>query len=162
MKKIQRIALLLALLPMIGKLAGFAYGVSAGDSQSFFILMHIFLLLVGVFFALRMQTPDSSFLEDVKQGMKAVGVYSMASAFFMYVYYKFIDTQYFPNKIASMVANTDLAATGKTSEDITTTYETFFTAFNWTTLSLVAWMLAGLIYTVLLTLLHRKVLRKLQ
>lgn len=160
MKKITNIAFLLALLPMIGKLAGFALGIPASDSQSYFILLHMLLLLIGVFVALRYQPTDSSFLEDIKQGMKAVGAYSIANAIFLFFFYKTIDIAYFPNRIASMVARTNDLPPGKTIEDIAATYEQFFTAFNWSTLSLLAWMLSGLLYTVLFTVLHRKVLRK--
>ncbi|MFT6844824.1 MAG: hypothetical protein ACJAUV_001012 [Flavobacteriales bacterium] len=162
MDSIKRNALILAAFPMTGKLVGYATDVSASSSQTFFILLHILLLLVGVFLTLRLQPSQNSFLEDVKMGMKTVGLYSISNALFLYIFYKFIDVTYFATKIADMVDKTDLSAARKTAEEVSATYETFFTAFNWSTLSLVAWMVMGLIYTVLLTLLHRKVLRKFQ
>lgn len=137
---------------MIGKLAGFAMGVPASDSQSYFILLHMLLLLIGVFVALRYQPTESSFLEDIKQGMKAVGAYSISNAVFLYFFYKLVDTQYFPNRVAEIIARTP-------PEKVDNVVQ-FFTPFNWTTVSLLAWMLSGSLYTVLFTLLHRKVLRK--
>lgn len=156
----KRIAFLLALIPIIGKLLSFAAGVPSGSSQPFFILIHLLLLLVGVFFALLWQNNASGFIEDVKEGMKTVGIYSSANAIFLFFYYKFVDVNHFPNRIAAIVEKTNELPAGKSIDEMTATYEQFFTAFNWATISLVSWIIVGLLYTLIFTILHRKVLRK--
>lgn len=158
--RVRQIVFIAALLPVIAKLVAFMAGVSAQDTQTGFIIGHLLLILLGVFFAQMFQPADSTFIEDVKMSMKNVGTYSIINAAFLFIYYKYIDIAYFPNRIASMVEQTNNLPEGTSVEQVTETYELFFTAFNWSTLSLLAWMITGVIYTLLFTAFHRKFLRK--
>jgi len=124
--------------------------------------IHLLALLLVVFFAQRgaMQADRNiTFPMLVRTGFRNAAVYALLIAVFAYALYVWIDPLYFPIHINERV---DLAvADGIAEADARKRFETMFSPFNYATLTLVAFMGAGIVYALLVGAFHHKVLRKL-
>ena len=124
--------------------------------------IHLLALLLVVFFAQRsamVSDRNITFPMLVRAGFRNAAVYALLIAVFAYALYVWIDPLHFPIHINERV---DMAvADGIAEADARQRFETMFSPFNYATLTLVAFMGAGIVYSLLVGVLHHKVLRKL-
>ncbi|MEO8067094.1 MAG: DUF4199 family protein [Flavobacteriales bacterium] len=124
--------------------------------------IHLLALLFIVFFAqhaaLR-KDREITFPMLVRTGFRNAAVYALLIAVFAYVLYVWIDPLYFPIHINDRV---DMAiADGIPEADARQRFEAIFSPLNYATITLVAFMGAGIVYALLVGALHHKMLRKL-
>lgn len=120
---------------------------------------NIFILMTGVFFAIRLYKVNvkesSSYLDDFKAGMRVASLYAVGMAVFLYFYYEFIDTAYFESRIGMIKSvnsdNPDFDP-AKAREMLEFVYSAFFNS----TVSLLGYLLLGSFYSALIAFLVRK------
>lgn len=151
-----RIGLLLALLAIGLKLFGFYYQIGGADQGSYFVMLHLLLLLIGAFAGIRMSASDVHSIELFKNGMRAVATYTILYCAYLYVHYKFIDAMYFETRIDEIVQNSPEASRGQNEKN----FRSVFTPFNYATITLLGFVASGALYTFLLTVLESKVMRR--
>lgn len=153
-----RIGFILALIAMAMKVFAFYYGIGGVDQGKYVILLHLFLILLGTFVTVTTANKESDWVDQIKTGMKAVSTYAILYCIFLYFHYKYIDTIYFEERISAIA--TSLPEEGKNKGE--KNLNSFFTPFNYATITLVSFMVSGAIYTFLITALDRKVLRNIK
>lgn len=120
---------------------------------------NIFVLMSGVFFAIRLfksqEEKATEYLDDFKAGMRIAALYAIAMAAFLYLYYEFIDPTYFESyplgaeEKTKEMAGEELAKAKETLEFAKSAY------FN-STISLLGFLLLGSFYSALIAFLVRK------
>jgi hypothetical protein len=132
---------------------------------------YLFLLLLTIIFSLKEKKKNnkeqSSFSEDFTYSMQSVGYFVLIISVFTFVYYSFIDVDFMQNKIDERIA----LATQMTEEDLSkisplskeeflkseqNIVQTIFSPKIHTTLTLVGFLIIGVIYALVLTILFRK------
>ncbi|MCB9193737.1 MAG: DUF4199 domain-containing protein [Flavobacteriales bacterium] len=128
-----------------------------------FMLVHLFALIVIVFFAGQRQMrsePTSGYPALVREGFKAAAVYTILYAVFIWGYFHTIDPRAFPDRIQRMV---DMAEQeGRPVKEARERLTQFFTPFNYATMTFFGLLVIGAFNAFLLGALHHKVLRRLR
>ena len=97
----------------------------------------------------------TTFIQDMKAGVRVTSLYAVLVSFFTFIYYKLIDPGFFQFKIEQAVViaseneNADLDQARETAEFV-------FNAFTHSTFTLFAFVFLGALYSVILTWLVRK------
>lgn len=157
MSRSMKIALVMSAIAIGLKLGLFAMGVEQRAASKIVMAMHLFLILGGTFFGVRgyvMDHPDAAVKDRVKAGMRVGGIYALIISVFVFCYYQYIDTTYFPEMIANrielaksaMVENPDINL-----ENVKKTGEMFFNPKVHATITLFGLVVTGVIYSVLIT-----------
>jgi len=150
-----RIGLVLALIAMALKVFAFYYGIGGVEQGMYVIFLHLFLIMIAAYVAVTSTNKESDWVDQIKRGMKAVSTYAILYCIFLYFHYKYIDTIYFEERISAIAAGLPEEGKNKGMKNL----NSFFTPFNYATITLVSFMVSGAIYTFLITALDRKVLR---
>jgi len=120
------------------------------------------IIMTGVFAGIRLfkkiNESKTTFLADVKSGMKVVGMYAVLMSLFAYLYYSYIDQDYLINKLNSQIqtaiengANEAQADKHKENGDF------FLSAYFMSTITLVGFIILGTFYSSIITFFVRKV-----
>ena len=152
-----RIGFVLALAAMGLKVFAFYYNIGGVDQGKYTIFLHLFLLMAAAYIAVTSTNKESDWVDQIKAGMKAVSVYAILYCAFLYFHYKYIDTIYFEERISAIVEGIPEDGKNKGIKKL----NSFFTPFNYATITLVSFMASGAVYSFLVTALDRKVLRRL-
>src|SRR6185436_6691351 len=96
----------------------------------------------------------------MREAFKSAAAYAVLYGLFIWMYYKGIDATEFPMKINAMVDKA--VAEGRNEAEARTQLERFFTPFNYATITFFALMVIGAINSLVVSLLHHKVLRGLR
>ena len=130
--------------------------------ENIYFFGNTFIIMIGIFMGIRLfkaQMPSkTSFLADVKAGMKVAGMYAVFMSGFVYVYYNYIDPSYFEIKLANQMEL--LAANGaekgalKKAKD---TGEFVLSPYFQSTVTLILFILFGTFYSSIITFFVRKV-----
>ena len=128
-------------------------------------------LVISIFLALnetksKELTEPTTYLMDLKVAMQSVAYFSVIMALFTYVYYKFIDWEFMFDKIAERMdaakkleLTPELNTQNLTKEEFIESErklsETLFSASTHATITLMAFMVVGTIYSAILTLIIR-------
>lgn len=128
-------------------------------SEKVAIFANIFVLMTGVFFGIRLfksrQKEETAYLDDFKAGMRIAALYALFMAFFLYIYYEYIDPTYFQIKLEQQFEavqnqeNIDLSKAKEMGEFILSPY------FQ-STISLLGYLILGSFYSALIAFLVRK------
>ena len=118
------------------------------------VFWHLFFVMLAVLAGVISQR-NSGFAASVKVGVQNAGKYSLALGIFLFVLYHWIDTGYFPQRIAELIANsgiTDEAEIARAKES----YTAFFTPSMYSVLTTMGLLLMGTFYAILSTLVVQK------
>ena len=120
------------------------------------------VMMTGVFMGIRLfkqlSVSKTSFIADLKSGMKVVGIYSVLMALFAYLYYSFIDSEYLITKLNSQIQTA--IENGATESNVIKHQETgefFLSAYFMSTVTLVGFIILGTFYSSLITFFVRKI-----
>ncbi len=156
-----RVAIIMALVAGILRLLVFFSGYSSPELARYVIFMHMFCILLSVFFGIRASqtgkkqtTPGG----DLKSAIKAGGVYTLISTAFVFIYFKFIDINYFVIKQQELIEAE--VKNGGNIDQIREKVENFFSLMNYTTVTLLGLMMISFMYSVLVVLIDRYVLNR--
>lgn len=119
---------------------------------------NVFVLMSGVFFGIRLfkkqQAEKTSFLQDLKAGMRITALYALLMTAFVYVYYNWIDASYFAEKLQSQLKLAE--ENGMDLTNVKKTGEFVLSPFFQSTVTLVGFLLLGSFYSAIITFLVRK------
>lgn len=120
---------------------------------------NIFVLMTGVFFAIRLfksqEEKPTAYLDDFKAGMRISALYALGMAAFLYLYYEFIDPQYFDLYMKGSESS-DLELEGEELEKAQETIAFAKSAYFNSTISLIGFLILGSFYSALIAFLVRK------
>lgn len=145
-----------ALGGIIVKMSYFLWLYPNDDWDMYVRFAYLLLFLVALFLGLnsfKSTNRQSAFTHDVKAGMKTASIFAMVISAFTWVYYKFINPDYFANRIEE-VMNAANASVQK-PENAINTAEFIFNAFTHSTITLFGMMVLGFFYTLILVLVMR-------
>ncbi len=121
-----------------------------------------FVMMTGIFLGIRLykqlNEKKTSFLSDVKAGMKVAGMYAVLMAAFAYLYYSFIDSEYLMLKLEAQIQTA--IENGANDGNVTKHRENgsfFLSAYFMSTITLVGFIILGTFYSSLITFFVRKV-----
>lgn len=180
MKPTVRVALIFVALYAIIKVVILQAGLNLDERWSIMIMfVNMLLLLLATFFGLHAAKkaegyPKGVFVGDFKNSMQAALTYSICISVFVLIFYNFIDTETFTFKIQQHVEQaqqfemSDLPEgsnpQNKTREEIIaemrTNAEGMFSPNRHFLLTLLATFVLSLFYSLLVTLIYRKILQR--
>lgn len=146
----------MALLAIGLKALAFYYQIGGADQGSYFVMLHLLLLLVAAFAAIRVSEKEAPGIELFKNGMRAVATYTILYCAYLFVHYKYLDAMYFEERIAQIVEHSPEAGRDQNEKN----FRSVFTPFNYATITLLGFIASGALYTFLLSVLESKVLRR--
>ncbi|MDC1221259.1 DUF4199 domain-containing protein [Salibacteraceae bacterium] len=117
---------------------------------------YLLLFLLALFLGLRSfkaDNPNTDLTIDVKTGMKTTSIFAIIISAFTWVYYKFINPEYFAGKIEDV--KIAIEQSEKATENAINTAEFIFNAFTHSTITLFGMMIIGFFYTLILVLIMR-------
>lgn len=130
--------------------------------ENIYFLGNPLIMMTGIFMGIRLfkdiSTEKTTFLADVKAGMKVAGMYAVLMAAFAYAYYSYIDPDYFTIKLNEQIEL--VKANGATNQEIAKHRENgsfFLSAYFMSTVILIGFIILGTFYSSLLTFFIRKV-----
>lgn len=124
---------------------------------------NMFVIMIGVFLGIRLfkeiSAEKTSFMGDIKAGIKVAGMYAVLMSLFVYVYYTFIDPSYFPLKIDDQMALLEESgrATGGELAQSRETAQFILAPYFQSTVTMILFLLLGTFYSSLITFFVRKV-----
>jgi len=156
-----RVAIILALTAGIIRLVAFFGGFASPNMSKYVMFMHMLFILFSVFFGIRSSqsgkqtTPGA----DLKAAIKAGGVYTVISTAFVFIYFRFIDINYFVLKQQELI-EAEVKRGGNINQ-IKEKVENFFSLMNYSTITLLGLMMIVFLYSVMVVLLDRYVLNRI-
>ena len=127
--------------------------------ERIYFFANVLILMTGIFFGIRhfkktIET-KTEFIQDVKAGMKVAALYAIFMTVFVYIYYKFIDAEYFKLKLEKQLQlakenNIDLKRAREMGQFA-------LSAFFQSTVTLIGFMFLGSFYASLITFFIRRV-----
>ena len=154
MKQYQNIAIIAALTGVIAKMTYFLTLAPKEAWDNYVRLFYLLAFLIALFFGLRSfkkRATRSDFTHDVKTGMKITSIFSLIISIFTWVYYKWIDPEYFANRISEAMSQ----APEESIEAVETNVSFIFNAFTHSTITLFGMMVIGFFYTLIVVLIMR-------
>lgn len=141
------------------------------------VYANILFLLIAIFFGIRQGMIDNSgsttYLNDVKSGARTAAVFAVIIALFAYVYYNNINPEFLQSKIDERMVLVEnitpeeietLKSEGKIAQDLTKEHlinkelentQNFYSPFFYATLSLIGYLIVGIVYSLFLSLILR-------
>jgi len=130
--------------------------------EYFYFFGNPLVMMTGIFVSIRLfkqlSKSKTSFIADVKCGMKVAGMYSVLMALFAYLYYSYIDSDYLISKLNSQIQTA--IENGATESNVIKHRENgdfFLSAYFMSTVTLVGFIILGTFYSSLITFFVRKV-----
>ncbi|MFB1021651.1 MAG: DUF4199 domain-containing protein [Vicingaceae bacterium] len=163
MKTHFSIVVWMLVVSMAMKMVIFAGNLQFTGYERIYFFGNLFVIMIGVFLGIRlfkeMSETKTGFIADVKAGIKVVGMYAVLMSLFVYVYYTFIDPNYFPTKIDSQMAALESSgrATGNELVKSRETAQVILAPYFQSTITLILYLLLGAFYSSLITFFVRKV-----
>lgn len=145
------------------KMTIFAANLQFTGYERIYFFGNLFVIMIGVFLGIRLFkniSPDKTgFLADVKAGIKVAGMYAVLMSLFVYLYYSFIDSSYFPLKIEEQMRLLEESgrATGDELVKSRETAQFILAPYFQSTVTLILYLLLGTFYSSLITFFVRKV-----
>ena len=155
-----KVAIILALTAGVIRLLTFFGGFSSPNVAKYVIFGHMLCILLSIFFGIRysQQGKETTPGGDLKSGIKAGGVYTLISTAFVYIYFRFIDINYFAIKQQELIEAE--VKRGGNIDQIKDKVESFFSLMNYTTVTLLGLMMITFLYAVLVVVLDRYFLNR--
>ena len=151
----MKFALLFSVSAMLIRLALFFTETSLANLNKHILLLHMLFILVAVvlnifFGKTGAKSSDSLVLQNIQKGLAAAIPYAVLTAIFAALYFNYIDPEGFFGRrqdlIDTQIAN---APEGADIEAFANKIKDSFTIFNYTTITLIGLMLAGVLYSVI-------------
>jgi len=149
----MKFAFIFSLSAMLLRLALFFTYTAIDDLNRHVLLLHLLFILLAtvlniLFGKVGKNSSSSPILQNIQKGMTAAVPYAVLTAIFAAVYFSFVDPEGFYGRRAAWIA---AAPDEKAVESLKTT----FTIFNYSTITLIGLMLAGVICSVMVgSLMH--------
>ncbi|MBL4710723.1 MAG: DUF4199 domain-containing protein [Flavobacteriales bacterium] len=147
------------------KMAVYAANLQFTGYEKIYFFGNLFVMMVGIFFGIRLFKSivegKTTFLADIKTGMKVAGMYAVLMSLFVYAYYTYIDPTYFDLKLADQLKLAEGA--GITGKDLQLRKETgafVLSPYFQSTVTLILYILLGVFYSSIITFFVRKVRRE--
>ncbi|HEX4888471.1 MAG TPA: hypothetical protein VFV37_10540 [Luteibaculaceae bacterium] len=150
----------LATLAFGVRIAMFSTGLNKPEYLQYIIFMHMLLVLLSVFFAARMsaygsfESSDAKLKAELKAGIKGGLIYTAITAAMVFVYFSFIDINYFYLKQQQLIEGATREG-AQNLDQVVKSVESFFTVGNWTTLTLLSYSMLTFIDALLLALVNK-------
>lgn len=159
-----RFAVFFALSACIFRLITFYGGWLTPKTAQYVIFMHLLFILLAVFIAVRVNQnkeidEQRKLGDDIKTGFKAGSIYSIITTAFVFVYFKFIDVNYFIFKQQELIA-AQLKDPTADPVRVKQGVEDFFSLTNYCSVTLLGLMVVTFIYTVIVILVNRFLLNR--
>jgi uncharacterized membrane protein len=123
----------------------------------------LFLLLAAfpglTIYAIWPRLEKKSFKDDALNSLRINLIFAVAMAIFIYAFYAFADTNYFPNMRDLIVAREFDANPDLDEADLRRGVEQFFSLRNFSILAVLFFMVMGVFYSVLLSVIKRLVIK---
>lgn len=123
------------------------------------LFANVFILMTGIFIGIRlfkrMASTPTSFLSDVKAGMRVAAMYAVFMCAFVYIYYSYIDANYFDLRLESQLALVE--ENGGDVEQARQGGKFVLSPFFQSTITLIGFLILGTFYASILTFFMRKV-----
>ncbi len=152
-------------IAVIYKLILYLAGLGSDQMAMFSIFGYLLIILVGSFFAVRnfkLRNQGSTFLDDVKAGMKATTLFALLFSAYIYVHYSYVDTHYFPQlrqeriELAEKEAAKNPEYDPKGIEEMKKFGETWSRPQPHSTITLFALTITGAVYSLLIAVMMRR------
>lgn len=137
------------------------HGIGRPAEGTEFMLVHFLAIVTIIFFAgqrLLRTDPRNGFPDLLREGFRHAAVYAVLIGVFLWIYYTFVEADHFRVRIDQLVAQG--VEEGQPEDLIRERMERFFTPFNYATITFFALMAVGAFQTLLIGLLHHKLLRR--
>ncbi len=157
-----KVAIMLALTAGIIRLVAFYGGFATAKTGQYVIYMHMLFILVSIFFGVKTTNKNNGPTtagSDLKLAIKAGGTYALLTTIFVYVYFKFIDINYFALKQQDLI-DAQVKNQGGDVAQLKEKVESFFSLMNYTTVTLLGLMLVTFAYAVVFVFLNRYMLNR--
>jgi len=122
------------------------------------IFGNVFILMTGVYLGIKLfkkeEASKTTFLQDVKAGMRIASLYAVFMTGFIYLYYSSIDSTYFDQRFADQMSLVE--PNNPNFDNIKQTAEFVLSPFFQSTVTLIGFLLLGSFYAAILTFLLRK------
>jgi hypothetical protein len=133
---------------------------------------YLLFLMLTCFFSLYVMRKGlkepTKYLHDFKYGMRSVALFALVVTLFTYVFYEYLDPEYFPNRIAERMAVAEAVDLKTVDSPIELTKEklienqkriseAIYDSANHSFISLFAFLILGGIYSSIITWLTRKI-----
>lgn len=115
-----------------------------------YLLFFLGSLMAGIM-VWKQRLPQSGFTQDVKTGMKITSVFALIISSFTWIYYKWIETNYFQKRIQESIENVPQEQVEQSREFA----EFIFDPFTHSTITLFGSMIIGFFYTLVIVLMLR-------
>lgn len=158
-KTVFSTAIWFTLFSIILKMVVFITGQQFTNFDLYLGLGYVFLLMTAIFITIRNHKMKvggtSSFIDDIKAGMKVAALYAIFMSAFLYAYYTLIDPDYFTIMLQQKVAEAE--ANGNTNlKEVKKAGEFVLSPYFQSTVTLVIFMIVGIIYSSMITFFVRK------
>ena len=149
-------------ISMLMKMIVFMMGWQFTGYEKIYFFGNLFVIMTGVFLGIRLfksLTPNkTTFIADLKAGMKVVGMYAVLMSFFVYIYYSYINPSYFDVKLNDQLNLAENAGiTGKDLQQRKETGKFVLSPYFQSTVTLILYLLLGTFYSSIITFFVRKV-----
>ncbi|MFT5337616.1 MAG: hypothetical protein ACI9YL_001621 [Luteibaculaceae bacterium] len=111
------------------------------------VFWHLIFILLAVISGL-IKDRSATLGEMIKSGVQNAGKYALVIGIALFIYYKWINTGYFPQRIAEIINGSEVETPEKI-ERMRAAYVSFFTPGMYSTLSVMGLLLMGTFYAVL-------------
>lgn len=163
MKHAFSLAVWMTLASVVAKLILFKLDLDLQKNAMYSAFFNLLVISVGTFFAVRQfkirAARPTKFQEDVKAGMRTAALYALLMTIFVFVYYSYIDAGFFTKMIESRLAAARIAVEQGQEIDLEKTREFgefIFSPKTHSTITLFGFLVAGAIYSLLITVFMRK------
>ena len=140
---------------IVTKLLLFYLAIGDEQQKKIIILFHLLFILLSVFFSIKSVANKNFFLENFKAGSKAALVYAISISIFVFVYYSFIDAGYFVSMQNEIIKTQIVNAKVNEVESIKKNIQAFFTVFNYTTITLTGFIVIGVLFSVIISIVKK-------
>lgn len=150
-------------LMLVIKVVYYNLGVDKQVSSNHQIFFHMAFIILSIFLTLHTLDRDpehhSSFIDDVKDGMKAGVIYALLATSLVVFYYNVVDTGFFAEMQQRVFERSRGEETDLTIEEQREKIKSFFNLTNWTLATLTGYVALSIVYSLLISL-FMKVLRR--
>ncbi len=156
----MKLALITSFLVIALRFALFKTGHPAEGTD--FMFVHFMAIVTLVFFQgkrMLLNDPLTGIADLLREGFKVSAIYALLIGIYLWIHYTYVESAYFGARIDALVALG--VAEGNPEELIRERMEKFFTPFNYASMTFFVLLIVGAVNTMLIGLLHHKVLRRI-
>lgn len=157
-----KIALGVSLILMIARLLAFALALDSQYLDTAFLFVFLAGLIPLSLYAIWPRSKDWVFYGDLMKSLRITILYGVLISVFLFVFYSFIDTSYFPKTRAEIIEAQLSQATDADPTEVKRNIENFFSVRNFSVLILVLFLVLAVFYSILFSALKRIMLKGLR